>query len=62
MTKDSTPRDRVASQLRSEYEDGASIRSLVASSGYSYGTIHSMLRDAGATMRSRGGPNHRRAR
>ncbi len=46
-------------ELRSEYERGASIRTLVASTGHSYGSIHSMLRESGATMRSRGGPNHR---
>ena len=49
----------VADELRSAYEGGASIRSLVASTGRSYGSIHSMLRESGTTMRSRGGPNHR---
>jgi hypothetical protein len=47
-------------ELRSAYEGGASIRKLVASTGRSYGSIHSMLRESGTTMRSRGGPNHRR--
>ncbi len=46
-------------ELRSAYERGASIRSLVAETGHSYGSIHSMLRESGTTMRSRGGPNHR---
>jgi len=50
------------SELRTAYEGGASIRTLVASTGRSYGSIHSMLREAGATMRSRGGPNHRTRR
>lgn len=54
------PRDELLEELRSEYEKGASIRSLVASTGKSYGSIHSMLRESGTTMRSRGGPNHRR--
>ncbi|WP_394813727.1 helix-turn-helix domain-containing protein, partial [Streptomyces hazeniae] len=27
--------------------------------GRSYGSIHSLLRESGTTMRSRGGPNHR---
>ena len=27
--------------------------------GRSYGSVHSMLRESGTTMRSRGGPNHR---
>jgi hypothetical protein len=35
---------------------------LVASTGRSYGSIHSMLRESGTTMRSRGGPNHRSRR
>jgi hypothetical protein len=54
------PRDEVLEELRAAYEKGASIRSLVATTGKSYGSIHSMLRESGTTMRSRGGPNHRR--
>ena len=45
--------------MRNAYEGGASIRTLVGSTGRSYGSIHSMLRESGTTMRSRGGPNHR---
>jgi hypothetical protein len=45
-------------ELRDEYERGASIRKLAATTGKSYGSIHSMLRESGTTMRSRGGPNH----
>ncbi|MHA0287090.1 helix-turn-helix domain-containing protein [Mycobacterium sp. C3-094] len=52
-------REQLISELRTAYEGGASIRTLVASTGRSYGSVHSMLREAGATMRSRGGPNHR---
>ncbi|MEZ0339686.1 helix-turn-helix domain-containing protein [Mycobacterium sp. pV006] len=59
MIRDNKDRDQLIRELRSAYESGASIRSLVASTGHSYGSIHSMLREAGATMRSRGGPNHR---
>jgi hypothetical protein len=55
-------RDELLNELRSEYERGASIRTLVASTGRSYGSIHSMLRESGTTMRSRGGPNHRSRR
>ncbi|OSC40860.1 helix-turn-helix domain-containing protein [Mycobacterium decipiens] len=51
-------REQVLQELRNAYEGGASIRNLVASTGRSYGTIHSMLRESGTTMRSRGGPNH----
>ncbi|ORA62365.1 transcriptional regulator [Mycolicibacterium elephantis] len=56
------PRDQLLTELRSAYESGASIRTLVASTGRSYGSIHSMLRESGTTMRSRGGPNHRSRR
>lgn len=54
-------RDQMLTDLRSAYERGASIRSLVAQTGRSYGSVHSMLRESGTRMRSRGGPNHRRA-
>ena len=59
MKKLNKSRDQVLTELRSAYEGGASIRSLVATTGRSYGSIHSMRRESGTTMRSRGGPNHR---
>lgn len=59
MKQADKPREQLLHELRSAYEGGASIRSLVASTGRSYGSIHSMLRESGTTMRSRGGPNHR---
>jgi hypothetical protein len=59
MRKSKKPRDQVLRELRNAYEGGASIRTLVASTGRSYGSVHSMLRESGTTMRSRGGPNHR---
>jgi hypothetical protein len=61
MNESSKSRDQVLTELRTAYERGASIRSLVAMTGRSYGSVHSMLRESGTTMRSRGGPNHRRA-
>jgi hypothetical protein len=60
MKKMNKSRDQVLNELRSAYEGGASIRTLVATTGRSYGSIHSMLRESGTAMRSRGGPNHRR--
>lgn len=54
------PRDQVLAELRRAYEGGASIRALAATTGRSYGTIHSMLRESGVAMRGRGGPNHLR--
>jgi autotransporter adhesin len=62
MTELNGSRNEVLTELRRAYENGASIRSLVASTGRSYGSIHSMLRESGTTMRSRGGPNHRARR
>ena len=59
MVKSTKPREQVLRELRSAYESGASIRALVGRTGRSYGSIHSMLRESGTTMRSRGGPNHR---
>lgn len=58
-TKPGTQRDRLMIELRSAYEGGASIRTLAASTGRSYGSVHSLLRESGVAMRSRGGPNHR---
>ena len=59
MRKPNVARDQLLHDLRSAYEGGASIRTLVASTGRSYGSIHSMLRESGTAMRSRGGPDHR---
>jgi autotransporter adhesin len=59
MSQTTESREQVLAELRTAYEGGASIRSLVASTGRSYGSIHSMLRESGTAMRSRGGPNHR---
>ena len=58
MEKSKKTRDQLLHELRNAYESGASIRNLVATTGKSYGSIHSMLRESGTTMRSRGGPNH----
>ena len=57
--KSKKTRDQLLHELRNAYEGGASIRNLAATTGRSYGSIHSMLRESGTTMRSRGGPNHR---
>jgi hypothetical protein len=56
------PRDQLIVELRNAYEQGASIRTLVANTGRSYGSVHAMLRESGTPMRSRGGPNHRTRR
>jgi len=59
MRKLDEARDQMIAELRTAYEGGASIRSLVAHTGRSYGSVHAMLRESGTSMRSRGGPNHR---
>jgi lambda repressor-like predicted transcriptional regulator len=59
VKRDDKSREELIAELRTAYERGASIRTLVASTGHSYGSIHSMLRESGTAMRSRGGPNHR---
>ena len=58
MRKLTKTRDELAHELRNAYESGASIRKLAATTGRSYGAVHSMLVASGTTMRSRGGPNH----
>ena len=54
-------RDRLATDLKKRYESGASIRELAADTGRSYGFVHRVLLDAGATLRGRGGAVRRKA-
>jgi hypothetical protein len=58
VRKSKKTRDDLLVELRNAYERGASIRNLVASTGKSYGSIHSMLLESGTKLRGRGGPNH----
>jgi Helix-turn-helix domain len=48
-------RSKLATDLRSRYDAGESIRSLAASTGRSYGFIHRILTESGVTLRGRGG-------
>lgn len=48
-------RDRLATDLKRKYDAGQSIRALSASTGRSYGFVHRMLSENGATLRGRGG-------
>jgi hypothetical protein len=48
-------RSKLASALRQRYDSGESIRSLASSTGRSYGFIHRILTETGASLRSRGG-------
>jgi hypothetical protein len=49
-------RDALTRSLRVRYEAGESIRALAESTGRSYGFIHRLLTESGASLRSRGGP------
>ncbi|HEU0130004.1 MAG TPA: helix-turn-helix domain-containing protein [Mycobacteriales bacterium] len=48
-------RAKLATDLRKKYDAGQSIRTLAAASGRSYGFVHRMLSESGATLRGRGG-------
>jgi len=48
-------RDKLAADLKKKYAGGASIRELAASTGRSYGFVHRILSESGATLRGRGG-------
>jgi hypothetical protein len=50
-------RSTLADDLRKRYDGGESIRSLAASTNRSYGFVHRLLSESGATLRSRGGAN-----
>ena len=53
-------RDRLAADLRRKYDGGESIRSLAQSTGRSYGFVHRILSESGATLRGRGGATRSR--
>ncbi|WP_030587878.1 helix-turn-helix domain-containing protein [Streptomyces anulatus] len=44
-----------AAELAKHYNNNASIRTLMAASGRSYGFVHKLLEEAGVTFRRRGG-------
>jgi helix-turn-helix protein len=48
-------RETLAGDLKKEYEGGASIRVIADAHGRSYGFVHQVLREAGVTLRGRGG-------
>ncbi|MGP3950913.1 helix-turn-helix domain-containing protein [Streptomyces sp. 7N604] len=48
-------REKLAARLKKEYDSGASIRAIAEVHGRSYGFVHRMLTEAGATLRGRGG-------
>ncbi|WP_299951964.1 helix-turn-helix domain-containing protein [uncultured Modestobacter sp.] len=50
-------RSSLAGELRERYDNGESIRSLATSTNRSYGFVHRLLSESGATLRGRGGAN-----
>ena len=48
-------RDKLAADLRREYEGGASIRALAEQTGRSYGFVHRVLTESEVSLRGRGG-------
>jgi hypothetical protein len=54
---DTGDRSSLADELRERYDAGESIRSLASSTNRSYGFVHRLLSESGATLRSRGGAN-----
>jgi hypothetical protein len=53
-------RDKLSATLRKRYDSGASIRELAASTGRSYGFVHRILSESGASLRGRGGATRRK--
>lgn len=54
-------RDKLAADLKKKYEAGQSIRLLAEGSGRSYGFVHRILSESGATLRGRGGATRKKA-
>jgi hypothetical protein len=54
-------RDKLAADLKKRYESGESIRLLAESSGRSYGFVHRILNESGATLRGRGGATRKKS-
>jgi predicted transcriptional regulator len=48
-------RAKLAGDLRKQYDKGKSIRELAESNGRSYGFVHRVLSESGASLRGRGG-------
>lgn len=48
-------REKLAGELRKKYDGGQSIRQIAESSRRSYGFVHRILSESGATLRGRGG-------
>ena len=53
-------RDSLSVQLKKKYEGGSSIRALAEEHGRSYGFVHRILSESGATLRGRGGATRKK--
>jgi hypothetical protein len=53
-------RTSLSDQLRKKYEGGSSIRALAEETGRSYGFVHRILTESGATLRGRGGATRKK--
>jgi hypothetical protein len=56
--KDKEARTALGRELKAAYEAGASIRDLAAERRLAFGTVRTLLLEAGVVLRTRGGPNH----
>jgi hypothetical protein len=56
--KDQDTRAVLAGELKAAYEAGASIRQLASTHRLAFGTVRTLLFEAGVVLRTRGGPNH----
>jgi predicted transcriptional regulator len=57
-----TERSKLAADLKKQYDKGKSIRELADSHGRSYGFVHRVLSESGATLRGRGGATRGKAK
>lgn len=55
-------RDKLTTELKKKYETGKSIRELAGETGRSYGFVHRLLSESGATLRGRGGATRGRSK
>jgi hypothetical protein len=53
-------REKLASELKTRYESGDSIRALAGATDRSYGFVHRILTESGASLRGRGGATRAR--
>jgi predicted transcriptional regulator len=55
-------RNKLATDLKKQYDKGKSIRELAASHGRSYGFVHRVLSESGTALRGRGGATRTKAK